>query len=112
MELLDTLPNLSIAELRKVLSDNEIQESPGTESREDLLNQVSEVLLTNMMIKDTMENEKVVDEKTILREQQDKEYESSLNEDLLKNEKEIFEELSPRSLREKRLQYFMNSGNE
>ena len=65
MDLLDTLPNLSIAELRKVLSDNEIQESPGTESREGLLNQVSEVLLTNMMIKDTMENEKVVDEKTL-----------------------------------------------
>jgi len=128
MDILDTLPTLSIAELRKVLMDNDIKESSGTDSKEDLIHQVSDILLTNMMIKDTMENEQPMDEKTILREQQDRDYEKSVQDDLMNQSnlfmnqdysikqpvqldkdtgQEIFEELSPRSLREKRMNYYM-----
>ena len=128
MDILDTLPTLSIAELRKVLMDNDIKEFSGTNSKEDLIHQVSDILLTNMMIKDTMENEQPMDEKTILREQQDRDYEKSVQDDLMNQSnlfmnqdysikqpvqldkdtgQEIFEELSPRSLREKRMNYYM-----
>ena len=139
MDQLSNLPNLSLAELRKILSDNDVKES--SSSKESLMNQVSEVLLTNMMIQDMMETETtqtetkhtdqrvkpppVKDERTLLREQQDREYQASIaidyqtdkNGDYLIEQQEQmdkdavqyigFEELSPRSLRAKRMEFYM-----
>ena len=134
MEQLSNLPNLSLAELRKILSDNDVKEI--SSSKESLMNQVSEVLLTNMMIQDMMETETnlteqtikpppVKDERTLLREQQDREYQASIaidyqtdkNGDYLIEQPEQmdkytvqylgFEELSPRSLRAKRMEFYM-----
>ena len=134
MDQLSNLPNLSLAELRKILKDNDVKES--SSSKESLMNHVSEVLLTNMMIQDMMETETtqtkqrvkpppVKDERTLLREQQDREYQASIaidyktdkNGDYLIEQPEQmdkdavqyvgFEELSPRSLRAKRMEFYM-----
>lgn len=134
MDQLSNLPNLSLAELRKILTDNDVKET--SSSKESLMNQVSEVLLTNMMIQDMMETETtqtkqrvkpppVKDERTLLREQQDREYQASIaidyqtdkNGDYLIEQPEQmykdvvqyvgFEELSPRSLRAKRMEFYM-----
>ena len=134
MDQLSNLHNLSLAELRKILTDNDVKET--SSSKESLINQVSEVLLTNMMIQDMMETETnqteqnvkpppVKDERTLLREQQDREYQESLafdyqtdkNGDYLIEQPEQmdkdavqyvgFEELSPRSLRAKRMEFYM-----
>ena len=134
MDQLSNLPNLSLAELRKILKDNDVKES--SSSKESLMNQVSEVLLTNMMIQDMMETETnlteqrikpppVKDERTLLREQQDQEYQASIAIDyktdkngdyLIKQPEQMdkdavqyvgFEELSPRSLRAKRMEFYM-----
>ena len=138
MDQLSNLPNLSLAELRKILTDNDVKET--SSSKESLMNQVSEVLLTNMMIQDMMETETqtgqtrqpeqtaappVKDERTLLRERQDREYQESLvfdyqtdkNGDYLIEQPEQmdkdailyvdFDELSPRSLRAKRMEYYM-----
>lgn len=137
MDQLSNLPNLSLAELRKILTDNDVKET--SSSKESLINQVSEVLLTNMMIQDMMETETtqieqteqrikpppVKDERTLLREQQDREYQASIaidyqtdkNGDYLVEQPEQmdkdavqyigFEELSPRSLRAKRMEFYM-----
>ena len=134
MDQLSNLPNLSLAELRKILSDNDVKET--SSSKESLMNQVSEVLLTNMIIQDMMETETnlteqsvkpppVKDERTLLREQQDREYQESIaidyqtdkNGDYLIEQPEQmdkdsvqyvgFEELSPRSLRAKRMEFYM-----
>ncbi len=139
MDQLSNLPNHSLAELRKILSDNDIKEI--SSSKESLMDQVSEVLLTNMMIQDMMETEiiqtetkqteqkikspPVKDERTLLREQQDREYQESIafdyqtdkNGDYLieqpeQMDKDVvhyvdFEELSPRSLRAKRMEFYM-----
>ena len=134
MDQLSNLPNLSLAELRKILSDNDVKET--SSSKESLMNQVSEVLLTNMIIQDMMETETnlteqsvkpppVKDERTLLREQQDREYQESLAFDyqtdkngnyLIEQPEQMdkdsvqyagFEELSPRSLRAKRMEFYM-----
>lgn len=134
MDQLSNLPNLSLAELRKILTDNDVKET--SSSKESLMNQVSEVLLTNMMIQDMMETETnlteqsvksppVKDERTLLREQQDREYQASIaidyktdkNGDYLIEQPDQmdkdavqyvgFEELSPRSLRAKRMEFYM-----
>tara|TARA_B100000212_G_C27357109_1_gene526382 strand:- start:886 stop:1290 length:405 start_codon:yes stop_codon:yes gene_type:complete len=134
MDQLSNLHNLSLAELRKILSDNDVKET--SSSKESLMNQVSEVLLTNMMIQDMMETETnqtgqnvkpppVKDERTLLREQQDREYQESLAFDyqtdkngnyLIEQPEQMdkdsvqyvgFEELSPRSLRAKRMEFYM-----
>ena len=134
MDQLSNLHNLSLAELRKILSDNDVKET--SSSKESLINQVSEVLLTNMIIQDMMETETnqieqkikpppVKDERTLLREQQDREYQESLAFDyqtdkngnyLIEQPEQMdkdaghyvgFEELSPRSLRAKRMEFYM-----
>ena len=126
MELLSTIHTMSIAELRKVLQDNNIVESAS--SKEELQQQVGETLLSNMMMQEMMEQDLEVreqpkthskDPRTLEREQQDKEYEQSLFLDetgkyIIKQpqqmdqftEEPIFEELSPQSLRKKRMQYY------
>ena len=134
MDQLSNLHNLSLAELRKILTDNDVKET--SSSKESLMNHVSEVLLTNMMIQDMMETETnlteqrikpppVKDERTLLREQQDQEYQASIaidyqtdkNGDYLIEQPEQmdkdavqyvgFEGLSPRSLRAKRMEFYM-----
>ena len=126
MELLSTIHTMSIAELRKVLQDNNIIESAS--SKEELQQQVGETLLSNMMMQEMMEQDLEVreqpktpqkDPRTLEREQQDKEYEQALFFDergkyIIKQpqqmdqftEEPIFEELSPQSLRKKRMQYY------
>ena len=46
MDQLLTIPNLSIAELRKVLQDNDIKDT--SQSKEDLIQQVTEFCLTKI----------------------------------------------------------------
>ena len=127
MELLSTIHTMSIAELRKVLQDNDVVESAS--SKEELQQQVGETLLTNMMMQEMMEHDvsqrgqEVVpprkDPRTLEREKQDEEYQQALFFDeqgdyIIKQpqqmdqftEEPIFEELSPRSLRNKRIQHF------
>ena len=126
MELLSSIHTMSIAELRKILKDNNIVET--SSSKEELQQQVGETLLSNMMMQEMMENDVEVDEpskrpqkdsRTLEREQQDKEYQQALFLDERGNyiikqpqqmdqftEEPIFEELSPQSLRNKRMQYY------
>ena len=126
MEILSTIHTMSIAELRKILQDNNVVETAS--SKEDLQQQVGETLLSNMMMQEMMENDVEVDEpsnipqkdsRTLEREQQDKEYQQALFLDERGNyiikqpqqmdqftEEPIFEELSPQSLRKKRMQYY------
>ena len=126
MELLSTIHTMSIAELRKILKDNNVVETAS--SKEDLQQQVGETLLSNMMMQEMMEQDLEVreqpktpqkDPRTLEREQQDKEYQQALFLDERGNyiikqpqqmdqftEEPIFEELSPQSLRKKRMQYY------
>ncbi len=126
MELLSSIHTMSIAELRKILKDNNVVETAS--SKEDLQQQVGETLLSNMMMQEMMENNVEVNEpsknpqkdsRTLEREQQDKEYQQALFLDERGNyiikqpqqmdqftEEPIFEELSPQSLRNKRMQYY------
>ena len=108
------------------------QRAPNHFSKEELQQQVGETLLSNMMMQDMMqemmeqdvevrEQPKIPqkDPRTLEREQQDKEYEQALFFDergkyIIKQpqqmdqftEEPIFEELSPQSLRKKRMQYY------
>ena len=124
MDQLTNINSLSIAELRKILKDNGVRET--SSDKEGLIYQVTDVLLTNMEIQDMMEydinpfektiNENVLtDPNTILREEQDREYRECLEidkkfeiDEKVKEDstKAMFEELSPMSLREKRLAFY------
>lgn len=124
MDQLTKINSLSIAELRKILKDNDVKET--SSDKEGLVYQATDILLTNMAIQDMMEYDTIIpfektmnenvkpDPNTILREQQDREYRECLELDEKVNEettkevttKETFEELSPMSLREKRLAFY------
>ena len=124
MDQLTKVNSLSIAELRKILKDNDVKETAS--NKEGLVYQVTDVLLTSMAIQDIMEYDTIIpfektinenvnpDTNTILREQQDREYRECLELDEKVKEistkdlstKETFEELSPMSLREKRLAFY------
>jgi len=56
MDILEILPTLSIAELRKVLSDNDIKDT--SQSKGDLVQQVTEFCLTKIAM-DELEQESV-----------------------------------------------------
>ena len=56
MDILESLPTLSIAELRKVLSDNDIKDT--SQSKGDLVQQVTEYCLTKIAM-DELEQESV-----------------------------------------------------
>ena len=123
MEQLNKIHNLSIAELRKILSDNDVTET-NIEDKSELIELVVNTLLSTMMI-DQLEKESETEyteslevsqsieasrkskeqceRKTVLDEQE-QEYEEAVKQDTYD-----FEELSPRSLREKRLQYYDRS---
>jgi len=122
MDLLTKINSLSISELRKILKDNDVKET--SYDKEGLVYQATDVLLTNMAIQEIMDHEslpeKIINENvkpdvnvkpdpnTILREQQDREYREFLEIDMKINEskKQTFEELSPMSLREKRMAFY------
>ena len=122
MDQLTEINSLSIAELRKILKDNDVKET--STDKEGLIYQVTDVLLTNMAIQDMMEYDSIIpfektinenvkpDPNTILREEQDREYRECLEIDEqvklkeVTTTKETFEELSPMSLREKRLAFY------
>lgn len=125
MELLSSIDTMSLAELRKILRDNDVKET--CSSKKELILQVSEVLQTNMMIhellSETSESPKCKEssdplsksqpsERDSLRDQQDKEYQESLQLDLAKQSQqvesieELTEELSAEDLRAKRLLYY------
>ena len=130
MDQLETISILSIAELRKILSDNGVPDT--SESKEELQSIASETLLTKMMIEqlqeesdkeylESVELSRSIEQSRIAEEQQEREqtrleqeveYEEcvqhdsdSTNQDLESGEQEDTP-LSPRSLRQQRLQYF------
>lgn len=120
---------LSLAELRKILTDNGVKDT--STSKEELVELVVNVVETNSLIEQMMNEEvelqepipepmpdPIPDPRTLEREQQDLEYQRSLQQDvknsysLTKDGEYIiqqpeFEELSPRSLRAKRIAHFM-----
>ena len=137
MDQLLTIPNLSIAELRKILQDNDVSEQ-GITCKEDLRGLVSDTLLTKMMIDELQENaeseyretqrfSKMLEESKLSKEQldreqlrleQEKEYCEAVESDLVTDppklsledavESELVtDELSLEDLRNKRLQHFM-----
>jgi hypothetical protein len=97
MDQLLSIPTLSIAELRKVLSDNDINDT--STSRPELIQLVSDTILTNMMLdelqqesaKELQEAEELskvveqerVDRERALRQHQDQEYQESVHLDSL-----------------------------
>ena len=131
MDILESLPTLSIAELRKVLSDNDIKDI--SQSKGDLVQQVTEFCLTKIAM-DELEKESVYEHQESvelsrgieasrvqadreLLDTQQQEYERCLEDDAVANivddiisetVSEISEgrELTPEEVREKRLQRF------
>ena len=123
MEQLDKIHNLSIAELRKILSDNDVKETT-IEDKSELIELVVNTVLSTMMINQlekeseteyteslevsqsieaSRKSKEQCERKTVLDEQE-QEYEEAVKQDTYE-----FKELSPRSLREKRLQYYERS---
>ena len=134
MDILENLSMLSIAELRKVLTDNDIKDT--SQSKGDLVQQVTEFCLTKIAM-DELEQETINDhEESIelsrgieasrlqsdreLLDVQQQEYEQCLQEDVVSNlaadevaadevaADEVVEdrELTHEEVREKRLQRF------
>ena len=119
---------LSLAELRKILTDNGVKDT--ATSKEELVELVVNVVETNSLIEQMMHEEvelqeprlleqveSIPDPRTLEREQQDLEYQRSLQQDVKNSyaftkdgeyiiQQPEFEELSPRSLRAKRLEYY------
>jgi len=101
MDQLLSIPNLSIAELKKVLSDNDVKDI--STSRPELIQLVSDTLLTNMMLDELQEEsakelqeaeelsriaeqERLTQEREQrqqLQQQQDQEYQESVHLDSL-----------------------------
>ena len=133
MDQLLTIPTLSIAELRKILSDNEVKDT--SESKEELQTIVSDTLLTKMMINQLQEESdkeyiesvelsrsmersrlaKEQEERDSILQEQKLEYEDGVQQDLVEDYDEgtdvgltdsTDEPLSPNSIRQKRLDYF------
>ena len=127
MDILEILPSLSIAELRKVLTDNDIKDT--SQSKGDLVQQVTEFCLTKIAM-DELEQESVNEHQESIElsrgieasriqadrellDTQQQEYERCLEEDMLSDESDNVSEpvredreLSPEELREIRLQRF------
>ena len=131
MDILESLPTLSIAELRKVLSDNDIKDI--SQSKGDLVQQVTEFCLTKITM-DELEQESVYEHQESvelsrgieasrvqadreLLDTQQQEYERCLEDDAVANIVDDIvsetvtslsegRELTPEEVREKRLQRF------
>ena len=127
MNQLEIIPTLSIAELRKILSDNSIKDT--SESKEELLEIVSNTLLTRMMIEqlheesdkeyqESVELSQSMERSRLAKEQEERdstlqeqelEYEECVQRDLAVSDADLIRDqppLSPRSIRQKRLDYF------
>ena len=135
MEQLDNIHNLSIAELKKILSDNHVAETNITE-KSDLIELVVNTLLSTLMIHqleqeseteyteslevsqsiETSRKTKEQSERREIIDKQEQEYADAVKQDSYANavqqesyadalQQESYE-LSPQSLREKRLQYY------
>ena len=113
---------LSLAELRKILTDNDVKDT--SSSKEELAELVLNIVETNSLIEQMMHEvepepmpDPIPDPRTLEREQQDLEYQRSLQHDVKNSyaskdgeyiiQQPEFEELSPRSLRAKRIAHFM-----
>jgi len=97
MDQLLSIPMLSIAELKKVLSDNDVKDN--STSRPELIQLVSDTLLTNMMLDELQEESakelqeaeelsKIAEKERLAREselrlKQDQEYQESIQFDSL-----------------------------
>jgi len=122
MDKLLSIPTLSIAELRKILSDNDIRDT--STSKEELQSIATETILTSMMIDQlheesekeyiesvevsrSTEQSRLAEEQQVrdqIRLEQELEYSECVNQDLESMARSI--PLSPRSLRQQRLNYF------
>ena len=132
MDTLLDVHNKSISELRKILKDNDVKET--STNKDELVMQVTEVLLTELTIHEIMEGDVApsdvapsdvapndvapsdggavtspsTQDKTLIS-MQDVEYSEALRQDISRQELEksmAFDELSPTSLRKKRLAYY------
>ena len=141
MDTLMNIHDMSIGELRKILKDYDVKET--STSKDELIMQVTDVLLTELTIYDIMDSDTgnvsqddvvttdvvttdvvttdvvttdvvttdvvttdvVTTHDESLTREQDIEYAEALRQDYLKQEGS-FDELSPSSLREKRLAYY------
>ena len=117
MDQLLTIPNLSIAELRKILQDNDIKDT--SQSKEDLVQQVTEFCLTTIAMdelnqeqeyehKESIELSKGIEASRIhadreLLDNQQREYEQCLEYDLHNDVGDIVEELTESLSEEKEL---------
>ena len=66
MDKLTKMNSLSIAELRKILKDNDVKET--SSDKEGLIYQATDVLLTNMAIQDMMEYDTIIPFKKVINE--------------------------------------------
>ena len=131
MDIIEILPTLSIAELRKVLTDNDIKDT--SQSKGDLVQQVTEFCLTKIAM-DELEQESVNEHQESIElsrgieasriqadrellDTQQQEYEQCLQDDVVANIVDDIvsetvtslsegRELTPEEVREKRLQRF------
>jgi hypothetical protein len=119
MDILESLSSLSIAELRKVLTDNDIKDT--SQSKGALVQQVTEFCLTKIAM-DEIEQETIKDHQESIElsrgieasriqadrellDIQQQEYEQCLREDVV-SEVVADRELTPEEIREIRLQRF------
>ena len=117
MDQLLTIPNLSIAELRKVLQDNDIKET--SQSKADLVQQVTEFCLTKITMDELNQEQEYEHQESIefskgieasrihadreLLDIQQREYEQCLEYDLHNDVGDIVEELTESLSEEKEL---------
>tara|TARA_B100000780_G_C20962519_1_gene384217 strand:+ start:147 stop:554 length:408 start_codon:yes stop_codon:yes gene_type:complete len=114
MDILESLPTLSIAELRKVLTDNDIKDT--SQSKGDLVQQVIDFCLTKITM-DELEQESTTEHQESIElsrgieasriqvdrellDIQQQEYEQCLQEDLNSIKYDITDDVVPRSLSE------------
>ena len=106
MDQLVTVPTLSIAELRKILSDNEVHDT--SESKEDLQQLVLDTLLTKLMLnqlqdegekeyRESIETSRLLEQSRVSKElqerehirlDQEQEYDESVKQDLVDTQQE------------------------
>ena len=103
MDILENLSTLSIAELRKILTDNEIKIISQSKVTEFCLTKIA----MDELEQECDEPEQECEQNTNLIQEQNKEYTECRQKDLERQTmEETFEELSPQSLRMKRLSYY------
>jgi len=81
MDQLGLIPTLSIAELRKILVDNDIQNT--SSSKEELIQQVSDTLLTKIMLDQLQEesNKELMEAKAVSKSLEQSRVDTKLEDD-------------------------------